>query len=99
VKKRQQSAEDPNLWSPERNQRLIALRQQGLSWGEIATAIGVSYWTVVERKRRLPASAFAVSTGASAADAPAQLRTADPLPAGHPLSWGAISDRPYHRDG
>ena len=72
-------------WSEAQDLTIKRMRAECASWDVIATAIGVTRWTVIERGRRigarLPPPDF---------DPPPEDPERPPLPPGHPETWGAI---------
>jgi hypothetical protein len=74
-------------WSPEMDNRLRHLRGAGESWDAIAAMMGLTRWTTIERGRRL---------GARRPPPPPRPVGEDPnrppLPAGHPVTWGLLTD-------
>lgn len=76
------------IWSEPNDTWLLQMRAYGASWGTIATGLQISRWAATERGRKL---------GASRPPRPAarllpRLRDArEAMPAGHPVSWGAIT--------
>lgn len=77
----------PLVWTEPRDAVLVRLRQAGLSWDSIAGKLGISRWSVVERGRLI---------GAYKPPRPRPIATLldlgrEPLPAGHPTTWGAIT--------
>ncbi|EKM99037.1 MULTISPECIES: AsnC family protein [unclassified Acidocella] len=96
----------PRLWKPEADQVICEMRGQGATWASIGKILGLSRNTVIERGRRLRA--------ALPPRPPQMPRNRDeeglddpnrpPLRAGHPLTWGLLTDAPYpegdsHDDG
>lgn len=77
------------IWSPPRDAELMRLRAEGETWDEIARLFGISRNAAIERGRRLgarlPARAAPADTG------PRRDPDRPPLPAGHPITWGAIT--------
>jgi hypothetical protein len=75
------------IWTGAQDAQIRRLRVEGASWDVIAAILGLTRWTVIERGRRIgaqrPPREFVPPP-----DDPAR----DPLPAGHPRSWGAIND-------
>jgi hypothetical protein len=74
------------VWTEGQDTQIRRLRTEGASWDVIALALGLARWTVIERARFIgaeqrPAHAVAVLDESDR----------DPLPAGHPESWGAIN--------
>ncbi len=76
----------PLTWTGFADDTLFRLRAEGRSWDGIAAVLGISRWAAIERGRKLGASK---PPAPHAAPADAGLR--EPLPAGHPVSWGAIT--------
>ena len=73
-------------WTEAQDAQLRRLRAEGVHWNGIAALLGVTCWAVMERGRRIgarrPPAGFL-----PAPDDPNR----PPLPAGHPHSWGAIT--------
>ncbi len=71
------------------------MRSEGASWAEISRGLGLSRNTIIERGRRLRALA-PVRVAPPLVEG---LDLDDPnraaLPAGHPLTWGLLTDQPY----
>ena len=86
------------VWTAAQDNQIRRLCIEGASWNAIATILGVTRWTVIERGHRIGALR-PPREAVAARDDPAR----DPLPAGHPRSWGAITagtvlaDVPYAR--
>lgn len=77
-------------WTPVADQRLLKYRQDGESMRSIARAFGLSRTTVTDRARAL---GLEIPAKPRAADKPAVVMTdhqRDPLPPGHPISWGLL---------
>lgn len=86
-------------WPPTADARLARMHFDGLSTRMMALAFGLSRSTIADRAGRLglamrtrpatvgPRAAGPDSSGTSAAADPAR----DPLPAGHELTWGLIT--------
>ncbi len=74
-------------WTPALDSRLLALREAGVTWPDLAQALGLGRNTVIERGRRLGARKLPPQRPVvviEALDRP-------PRPPGHPDSWGAIT--------
>ncbi len=73
-------------WTAAQDARIRRMRAASASWDNIAVAVGVTRWTVIERGRRL---------GARLPPPDFELRSEDPerpaLPPGHPETWGIIN--------
>jgi hypothetical protein len=74
-------------WTDAQDTQLKRLRAEGGSWDAIAAALGLTCWAVMQRGRRigarLPPPDFV---------APPEDPMREPLPAGDPRTWGAITD-------
>lgn len=73
------------LWTEANDTKLRRLRAEGNTWDTIAGALGLSRWTVIERGRKL---------GVRKPPPEVKPRTdlaREPLPAGHPESWGLLN--------
>lgn len=73
------------LWTDARDTCIRRLRAEGASWDTIAAAIQVSRWSAIERGRLIGARA-----PEKPEPPPADLAR-EPLPAGHPLTWGLLT--------
>lgn len=78
-------------WTPEVDARLTQLHASGASVRALARAFGLGRQAVSERATRLgiytkPTLPQRKPTSVSSDDA-----TRDPLPAGHPISWGLLT--------
>jgi hypothetical protein len=75
------------------------MRAQGQTWAAIGRSLGLSRNTVIERGRRL----CAYAPKRVAAPVAAKLVSDDPnraaLPAGHPLTWGLLTDAEFPLPG
>ena len=76
----------PLVWTERADETLYTLRGEGRSWDAIAAVLGISRWAAIERGRRI---------GAQKPEPPPRAQDdgqagREPLPAGHPISWGAI---------
>ncbi len=83
-------------WTPVADRSLLEMRAAGLTWPVVARRLHVGRNAAIERARRLglPPSTRLPQARAIARD-PRSDRA--PLPAGHPHSWGAITDHtPLH---
>jgi len=101
--------------TPELLANVCALRAQGLTWPAIAerldigmssahrigVELGLSAAHSVRIRARLPVSLAPTSSEACEAEEAGNGRRLDgsALPAGHPLTWGAISAAPYPHQG
>jgi hypothetical protein len=73
-------------WTAAQDLKIKRMRAESASWDNIAVAVGVTRWTVIERGRRL---------GARLPPPDFEPRLEDPdrpaLPPGHPETWGIIN--------
>jgi hypothetical protein len=72
-------------WTTDQDAAIIRMRAGSATWDVIAEAVGVARWTVIERGRALGAAAPTVEPAFETTG-----RSPHPLPAGHPVTWGAI---------
>jgi hypothetical protein len=71
-----------------------AMRADGQTWAAIGRSLGLSRNTVIERGRRLCAHApkrTVMAVPKPVSDDPNRA----PLPAGHPLTWGLLTDAEF----
>ena len=78
----------PLIWTESRDNLLCGLRAEGRSWDAIATMLGISRWAAIERGRLVGAHKPQPPAGPRG---PAAESGREPLPPGHPASWGAIT--------
>ncbi len=73
-------------WTNAQDTQIRRLRAEGATWDTIAAVLGMTRWATIERGRRigarLPPPDFVPPP-----DDPAR----EPLPAGHPRSWDAVT--------
>ena len=73
-------------WTTAQDAQIRRLRAEGASWDGIAGSLGLSRWSIIERGRRIgarpPPRDFVP---------PPENPARDPLPAGHPRSWGVLT--------
>lgn len=81
-------------WTEAADRMICDMRGAGETWAAIGLRLGLSRNTVIERGRRLRAEAPVRAAVVKEYD-----MLEDPnrpaLPAGHPLTWGLLSDEPY----
>ncbi len=74
------------IWSAAQDAQIRRLRAEGASWDMIAAILGLSRWAIIDRGRRIgarpPPREFIP---------PPEDPARDPLPAGHPRSWNALT--------
>lgn len=82
-------------WTEAADDTIRAMRGGGFSWAQIGRVLSLSRNTVIERGRRLHAEApprlKVVARETPAFDDPNR----PPLPAGHPLTWGLLTEAAY----
>jgi hypothetical protein len=81
-------------WTAAADRVICDMRGAGETWAAIGQRLGLSRNTVIERGRRLRAEAPARAAVMKEYDM-LEDPNRRPLPAGHPLSWGLLSDEPY----
>ncbi len=83
------------IWTKPADATIITMRGDGASWAEISRTLSLSRNTVIERGRRLRAAAplRVIAQVVEGPDTDDPNRS--PLPAGHPLTWGLLTDEPY----
>jgi hypothetical protein len=85
------------VWTQPADATILTMRGGGATWAAISRTLGLSRNTVIERGRRLRATAPPRQAPRPAARVEADLD--DPcrpaLPAGHPLTWGLLTSAPY----
>ncbi len=73
-------------WTAAQDMQIKRMRAEGASWDTIARVLGVTRWTAIERGRRIgarrPPPDFVPEP-----ESPSR----DPLPAGDPRSWSALT--------
>ena len=73
-------------WTAAQDAQIRRLRAEGASWDAIAAVLGFTRWAVIDRGRRIraqpPPHEFVQ---------PPEDPSREPLPAGHPRSWSAIT--------
>lgn len=79
------------IWTPEADALILRMRVERASWDKIGACLGLSHWTIVERGRVINAELGPAPEPEIIIARPDR----DPLPAGHPTSWGAIAREPY----
>ncbi len=85
---------EARVWTAAADHVICGMREAGETWAAIGLRLGLSRNTVIERGRRLRATAPPKSVVVAeklVSDDPNRL----PLPAGHPVTWRLISDAPY----
>lgn len=74
-------------WTEAQDTQIRRLRMEGASWDAVAAVLGLSRWTVIDRGRRIGAR-----TPPREFVPPPEDPGRDPLPAGHPRTWGALTE-------
>jgi len=74
------------IWTDALDSQLRRMRAEGAGWDDIGAVLGITRWAASERARRigahLPPPEFVP---------PPEDPEREPLAAGHPRSWGAIT--------
>ncbi len=82
---------DRLTWTPAADATILTMRAYGATWSTIATALGLSRNSIIERGRRINACG-----GPRNLTRPARPPVAEPnreaLPAGHPLAWSVLTE-------
>jgi hypothetical protein len=88
----------PKPFTAEMQVEMYRLRDQGLTWEQVAQRLGVSRGTVRTQRQLAPRPQDEQAKPAGVLAAPPRFpgRGPDPLPAGHPISAGAIGLRPWY---
>jgi len=76
------------VWTEARDQQLRALRDGGMTWDAIACAMALGRNTVLERARKTGVRMWRQRAPAEVVEA----RDRPARPAGHPQTWGMITD-------
>ncbi len=83
-------------WTAAADGVICAMRGEGATWASIGLRLGLSRNTVIERGRRLRAEAPPrIVTVVAEADAVSDDPGRGPLRAGHPLTWGLLTDEAF----
>jgi hypothetical protein len=73
------------VWTEAQDSQIRRLRAEGASWDTVAAILGLARWTVIDRGRRI--GALRPPRQSVAQEDPSR----DPLPPGHPRSWGVLT--------
>lgn len=73
-------------WTEAQDTQIKRLRAEGATWESIAALLGLTRWSVIERGRRIGARRPPRELVHPREDA-----ARDPLPPGHPRSWGVLT--------
>jgi hypothetical protein len=79
-------------WSAGADQVICEMRAAGETWAAIGRRLGLARSTVIERGRRLRAVAPVRPVATLPKDDLLDDPNRPPLPAGHPLTWGLLTD-------
>ena len=82
-------------WTEQADQTIRQMRGSGQTWSAIGVCLGLSRNTVIERGRRLCALAPKREVLAVAVKIVSDDPNRGALPAGHPVTWGLLSDEPF----
>ncbi len=83
------------VWTQAADTVICDMRSGGFSWAEIGRVLSLSRNTVIERGRRLRAQAPPRVCAPVAPVAVSDDPNRPPLAAGHPLTWGLLTDAAY----
>ncbi len=72
-------------WTPSADATIVRMRAAGASWDIIAATLHHDRWTIIERGKKIGAVAPPPPP-----DEPEIDLGREPLPSGHPDTWGAI---------
>ncbi len=86
-------------WTETADSVICGMRGEGATWAAIGRTLGLSRNTVIERGRRLRAVAPVRVVVVVDADAVSDDPGRGPLRAGHPLTWGLLTDEPFPEPG
>lgn len=78
-------------WNDQADDTIRAMRAAGCTWAAIGAALGLSRNTVIERGRRLGAGCGPRGIPRPPPAAAEEDANREPLPAGHPLTWGLLT--------
>jgi hypothetical protein len=78
------------VWTPEIDREIVSLRLNGTSWKGIGEKIGISRESVERRFKRLQVPPPVVETKPQVD--PLMHPGREPLPPGHPRSWGILNE-------
>jgi hypothetical protein len=81
-------------WTEAADKVICEMRGVGATWAAIGQRLGLSRNTVIERGRRLRAEAPVRPVVVKEYDM-LEDPNRGPLPAGHPLTWGLLTNDPY----
>ncbi len=81
-------------WTEAADRVICDMRGAGATWAAIGVTLGLSRNTVIERGRRLRAEAPARVAVVKEYDM-LEDPNRGPLPAGHPLTWGLLTNEAY----
>ena len=83
------------VWTQAADAVICDMRRGGFSWAEIGRVLCLSRNTVIERGRRLRAEAPPRVSLPVAPPLVSDDPNRGPLAAGHPLTWGLLTDAAY----
>lgn len=82
-------------WTEAADFTICRMRGGGATWAEIGRTLGLSRNTVIERGRRLRAEAPVRVAAPATKDAVSDDPNRGALRAGHPSTWGLLTNEPY----
>ncbi len=86
------------VWSKAADVTICTMRSSGATWAQIGNTLGLSRNTVIERGRRLQAVAPVRVHVAPVEKPVSDDPNRGPLPAGHPLTWGLLTNAPFPKE-
>jgi hypothetical protein len=93
---------EARVWTALADETIKIMRADGRTWAAIGHTLGLSRNTVIERGRRLRAEAPQRVKQVIIAEPLSDDPNRAPLPAGHPFTWGLLTDeafpKPKERD-
>jgi len=78
------------VWSDQMLEKIFNLVPTGMSWDDIADVVGVSRHAVSDKAAEF-SELLAKRAKAKNSEIQVQHRPAEPLPPGHPITWGLIT--------
>ncbi len=83
------------LWTDDADSAIRVMRAAGETWAAIGRSLGLSRNTVIERGRRLRAAAPLRAARPVLEKPVSDDPNRAPLPAGHKLTWGLLTDHEF----
>jgi hypothetical protein len=86
---------EARIWTGLADETIKMMRADGQTWAAIGHTLGLSRNTVIERGRRLNAEAPQRAKLAIITDQVSDDPNRAPLPAGHPFTWGLLTNEDF----